>query len=152
MTPPRTNKLYVMVGLPGSGKTTWAERAQCDSTGAIVIVSRDDLREKLFRAEGVLSRGHENYVTAIESYAVIQALASGFDVIVDSTNLRPEYVQRWRDVAEMCKVRMTLVKMTASVKTCIERDAARGASGGRYVGEAVIRRMAERIDRDRDEI
>lgn len=141
--------LIVMVGLPGSGKTTWAEREQQANYGSVVIVSRDDLREKLFRAEGVLRRQMEDLITEVEDQIVIRALVSGFDVIVDSMNLRPEYIERWRSIAHTFGASMKLIRMTASVETCIDRDRERGARGGRSVGADVIRRLAERVDRAR---
>lgn len=137
-------ELIVMVGLPGSGKTTWAKREQAEAKGHIVIVSRDDLREKLFNGAGILERSQEDFITKVEDRTVILALEAGFDVIVDSMNLRPEYVKRWRNVANLARVRMKLIKMTATVELCIARDKARGERGGRSVGEGMIRRLASR--------
>lgn len=141
-------ELIVMRGLPGSGKTTWAEREQEASTGKVVIVSRDDLREKLFRAEGVLRRNQEDFISVVEEHMVTLALLSGFTVIVDSTNLRSEYVQRWRSLARTRGVPIRTVSMKTPVERCIDRDAERGARGGRSVGAEVIRRMAEGVDWD----
>src|SRR6478609_3594417 len=77
-----TNPLVtITVGVPASGKTTWA-RTEARRTGA-VIVSRDDIR----LAHGLESGDDEKFVTRVHRNQIEAALLEGLDVIVADTNL-----------------------------------------------------------------
>lgn len=76
----------ITVGIPASGKTTWA-RAQAKSAGNTVITSRDDIR----LAHGLASGENENLVTRIQRQQIEVALLDGMDVIVADTNINPRF-------------------------------------------------------------
>lgn len=72
-------KLYVLVGLPGSGKSTYAKKLESESVNRTKIVSTDAIREELACSEQEMFRlFHER----IRSY-----LELGYDVIADATNI-----------------------------------------------------------------
>lgn len=77
-------RVYFMVGIPGSGKSTWAGK---NLPGAI-IVSTDDIREELF---GTADTAHSSQrVFTLAHRRVIEALKSGRDVVFDATNITPK--------------------------------------------------------------
>ena len=82
------SKVILTVGIPASGKTTWARKYAHD-VGNTVIVSRDDIRH----AHNWKSGTNENFVTDIHRAQIEAALLNGFDVIVADTNIN----QRFRD-------------------------------------------------------
>ena len=75
--------IFVLVGLPGVGKTEWAKKKQ-EETGAMII-SRDDIRYCVFGNEFDID--NEGGVNLMFWALYRAALQSGRDVIVDCTNL-----------------------------------------------------------------
>ena len=75
--------LHYTVGLPASGKTTWA-RELCRIKPRTVRANRDDLRQLLH--EGRFSGGNEKVVTKVQEAVIRAGLADGRDVVVDDTN------------------------------------------------------------------
>lgn len=86
--------VYVMIGLPGSGKTTFANEI-VRSGKADVIISRDSIREELGYCDkdekAVLSKGKENEVTNVFNEKVLKAAKEGKRIVIDNLNLKKEY-------------------------------------------------------------
>lgn len=125
------------VGLPGSGKSTWAdEQVTQDPTGLLTVVNRDHLRAMLRRPLG----SDEGLVTDVQLAAIRAALSRRVSVIVDDTNLNPDYLQS----AQASLLRAVPGLSIATVMhflhvhpgECIERDALRPES--QRVGKEVI--------------
>ena len=75
-------KLYILCGIPGSGKTTWAKGFLMDA----IHISRDDIRfSKLKDGEDYFSHETEVYKEFI--YEITQTLMHGYDVIADATHI-----------------------------------------------------------------
>ena len=89
MTQRRTH-LIVLVGIPGSGKTTYAHRllARCRTMRAI---SPDLTRERLYPGyeRGLINHAliNQQRIFGIAYREVSDALSSGVDVLFDATNL-----------------------------------------------------------------
>jgi predicted kinase len=131
-------KIFATIGLPGSGKSTYA--AQRCADGSARRANRDDLRYAIYGVyygepidEQVISRCQDELVAEI--------LAEGKDVWVDDTNLSGRARKHVRELAEAHGVAVEWVYFTdVPVEVCIERDSLRE----RQVGEAVIRDMWDR--------
>lgn len=81
-----TLTLHYTYGLPGSGKTTLARDFIKRSNRPITRVNRDDIRFMLYGSywgKGV----NEGRVTEVQHEMIKSALASGYDVFADDTNL-----------------------------------------------------------------
>lgn len=130
-------KLIVLRGLPASGKTTWAKEWVAASADR-GRVNRDDLRAALF-VKPTYAHDQEEIVTAVERDATRHLLAAGRDVVVDATNLRPQYVRSWRRFALAHGAEFTAREFPIDVDEAIRRDINRATAS---VGEDVIRRMA----------
>ena len=80
------NKLFIMQGIPGSGKSTIARKLQEESPTTRVIVSRDAIRH----ARGVYwVPEQEKYISQIEYSEIVFALEFGYDDIIEfATKLR----------------------------------------------------------------
>jgi predicted kinase len=128
--------LYMTVGLPASGKTTWVLDKLKESPGAYKRVNKDDLRAML--DGGKWSRDNEKFVLSVRDGIIESALGSGKHVIVDDTNLAPKHEERLRQLAKQHGAAFEIVDFThIAVEECIERDRKRQ----NYVGEKVIRDM-----------
>lgn len=138
--------IHVMTGLPASGKTTAARALLATSKGRTRRVNLDDLRAMLGddgTGDRVWSREHEQTALGIQDAAVREAVAGGWDVVVDNTHLTQRIPKRLKDAA-LGQATFRVHDFTGvPVDECIRRDAARESS----VGEDVIRQLAASHER-----
>lgn len=79
-------KLYVLIGLPGSGKSTWARDFVKRNDNA-VIVNRDSYRSMIKGGNYIFDKKFEGVIKTSCYDLANMFLVAGFDVIVDETNL-----------------------------------------------------------------
>lgn len=80
----KTPILFMMCGLPGSGKSTCVDNIECDGEKPIVH-SSDKLREELYGNENVQEHNGELFVELHRR--IKEDLKAGHNVIYDATNL-----------------------------------------------------------------
>ena len=125
-------KVYMMKGLPGSGKTKRAVEMLAENPNGIKRVSKDDLRAMLDNSKW--SGDAEKFVLKVRDALISLVLDEHRHVIVDDTNLHPRHLERIKQLA-IGKATVEIVDFTdVPVETCIERDLKRYDS----VGERVI--------------
>ena len=116
-------KLFMLIGLPGSGKSNFARNRvkfydDCNKT-RLEIVSSDDIREELYGTRSC--QKDPAIIFEIAHERIINSLKQGWDVIFDATNITrknrasllkkiPAYTEKF---AQIC---------WAPISTCIERD------------------------------
>lgn len=152
-------KLVITHGLPGSGKSTWAQE-QVDKInaggGKAVRINRDDIREHMFGKDFYAIGPHEDQkkqkkeiqqkeqqVTALQQKLVDDALSSGKTVYNDDTNLNSRFLPSIVQQAQKHNVSIEQEHFDVPVETCKERNEIRGQNGGRLVPEEAIDRMAK---------
>jgi predicted kinase len=125
-------------GLPGAGKSTWAEARVLERpAGEVVRLTKDSLRAMLHAGRWQGDRT-ERQVLAARDGLVHVFLGRGVDVIVDDTNLHPRHERRLRQLAQEHEAAFVVQDFThVPLPTCIERDRQRPRS----VGAGVIRTM-----------
>ena len=142
--------VYVMVGVPASGKSTWAAE-QSEGRNA-VIVSRDGIRAMLTGSNKKLvgDNDFESLVTRIEDESVAAAIQSGKNVILDATNTRvASTVKRMADVAQSVLYphlpfpNIIPVRMDTPLEECLRRNDHRQDS----VPPNVIINMHKRLEK-----
>lgn len=128
--------LYLTRGVPGSGKTTYAENWVAEDPTTRARVNRDDLRAMIQPGNpGILDGELEKKLTTHQHFMVKSLLENGFDVIADDTNLNPRTVKAWYTLWDDIE----FIDFPVDFDTSRRRDYERGQDGGRYVGEAVIK-------------
>lgn len=134
-------QLVVTVGLPGSGKSTWAQNWVSSSPTTRYRVNRDDIRAMLLAKPGVKTiLDDENLVTSIQNSAVEAALSKGYDVVVDNTNLRRKAVADLDKIALKHGVELSVKTFVdVPLETCLQRNDSR--SGDSRVPDEVIENM-----------
>lgn len=136
--------LTLTIGLPGSGKTTMAERCR-EADPTTVLVSRDGIRAELFGGFTNYSQEQESLVTSIAEKAVDKALEEGRHVIVHDMNLRKAYRKRWATYAVKHGAGFKYIDLThVPVEHCITRVQTRYDLGGRWVDPEVILNLYKR--------
>lgn len=115
----RLRRVYIMVGLPGSGKSTWIK----NNLPELSIISRDKVRESLGHPEKYLGdRNFEDRVTKICKSERENLLKSGEDFVIDDTNLNEKYLKELISELKLGGVQEIIgVIMKTPLSTCIER-------------------------------
>lgn len=129
--------LILLVGIPGSGKTTYAEK-YIEENPNTVHLSSDKIRAELWGNEA--TQGDNNKVFSLMQSRAIDALNNGQNVVYDATNItRNDRSYIITLCPKFAKVECHII--WAPIETCIERDIARE----RTVGKEVIDRMLKRF-------
>ena len=130
--------LYMMIGIPGSGKSTVAERLLEKKYGAYVV-STDTLRHELLGNADDQSQNGKIHAEARNR--VLYALRAGKDACHDATNIKAEH--RAQLLNEMPENTITVgVLCECEIPTALRRQLGRD----RRVPEHVIRRMAWQLE------
>jgi predicted kinase len=78
-------KIIILSGVPGSGKSTWANWYIKHNWNS-AIVSRDDIRENYFPHPYVYTGENEEKVTEIFDSQVTKLMDNGWEIILDNTH------------------------------------------------------------------
>jgi predicted kinase len=130
--------LVVLVGPPGSGKSTWVRR---NGRGAI-HVSQDGLIDAI--SPDGFEHVYRPIYAAAEDALARAALHSGHTVIVDRTNRTREHRRRWLDIAREAGCPAVAVVMTASAALCRSRNRERALE--RRLSEDRMERMLAALE------
>ena len=114
--------VYLLVGLPGSGKSTWCRKNYPN----LPVISRDIIRYKLGYTSSPdektrLSIWEENLITKKEDEYIIKNLKQGRDFIIDDTNLKLKYRKPLIDKLKRYDAYVIGVNFLTPLKTCIKR-------------------------------
>jgi predicted kinase len=113
--------VYLMVGIPGSGKSTWVSKQHPD----LPVVSRDIIREMLgFAKPGekvVCTREQENQVSA-EEYRLIEKYCNEHkSFIIDDMNTKLKFRREMIDFLRKFNTYIIGVNVNTPVDVCIKR-------------------------------
>lgn len=143
--------IYIMAGIPGSGKSTWAA-AERERRNA-VIVSRDGIRAMLTGSDQKMAgdKDFEELVTRIETESVAEAVKAGRNVILDACNTRFKTTARNMDTVAYSVLypsgpfpNIIPVVMDTPYDECLRRNAEREFP----VPTFVLARMHESLEKE----
>jgi len=131
-------ELIFLKGLPGSGKSTWAENFLFNTAAPNTYkrVNKDLLRTML--DYNIFNGKSEKFIIKTRDELILLALNNGFNVIVDDTNLNPVHEQHIRLLVKDFKdLKFTIKFFDTNIDECIANDLKRLHS----VGSKVIKDM-----------
>lgn len=138
----KQKKVWLLSGLPGSGKSTWARQKIVENGG--VWCSRDEVRFSIVKEdEEYFSHEDEVFNTWIKQINKALENPEVEDVYIDATHLndksRNKVLNRLTKNTDIEKI--TNVLFLTPLETCLERNKQR--SGRAVVPEEVIKNMAK---------
>lgn len=121
--------LYMLCGIPASGKTTWATNFIKEHRGEqnISYISRDSIRFELVDPQEEYF-SHEDEVFHIFSSTIAENLYTNFDVIADATHLNKKSRAKLIHAIDKCggiEYNIIFVWFHTSFIVCCDRNAKR---------------------------
>lgn len=129
---------YMMVGLPGSGKSWYAGNKLLNA----VVHSSDAIREEILG--DVADQSNQQLVFQTLHDRVLSDLRAGRDVVYDATNI--DYKRRMGFLQRVTAVNPQIWKVCVFMATPYDKCVERNKSRDRTVPESVIDRMYRKID------
>lgn len=136
-----TPKIYILCGIPGSGKTTWIE----ENLGTdILVISRDIIRATIGLTTSVDhkfvgTKAQEDFVTILEDEAIKEACLNSKTFAIDDINTgkyRPQLIKKLRDWNSNAMI--IGVNLMTPVEVCIKRRE-------RQIDENIMRRIHNNV-------
>jgi predicted kinase len=144
-------QIIVTRGLPGSGKSTWAERVVQEEDWPHVIVERDQLRYLITRKYWTGDQEVEEKVTRLQEGLVRRYLKEDLSVIISDTHLPDRSVKKWLKIGHEFNVPVEVKDFRhIPLELVLDNNAARNHWSGKYVDPAVIKDKYNRFIKGRD--
>jgi len=130
-----TTRLTILCGLPGSGKSTWAETNRQDDE---LVLSADIVRKRpRMRAP--------NQILGMQLLAP-DHLRRGTSVIIDACSTNPSDRHEWLFIARRAQASTRLVIIDTPLSRCLDRQHERGRAA---VSSMIIQKQAAMLDASR---
>ena len=136
------NTIYIAVGLPGSGKSTYAKNFIKDKE--IEYLSSDELRAKF--GSGETDQTCTNQVFGHIKRKVDEFLKDGKNVLVDATSVNRKERADYINTAKKYGAKVVALVFKMDRAGLIARNQKRGSEGGRVVPDWVIDKMLAKYE------
>lgn len=110
----------MLIGIPGSGKSTWAEKVAAEMPKPVHYISTDEIRETEFG--DVADMSHNAAVFAIMKNRLRAALSKGESVILDATLVRKGERLPYIKVAKSYGANVTAYYLKSDLATALRRN------------------------------
>lgn len=127
-------KVIILVGVPASGKSTWA-KAFVKENPNYIRVNRDDFRF-MMKDQDICTSKVETIISELINSTILSSLNKNLNVIIDNTNLKQAYITEFIELVKY-KADVEFKIFDVSLNDALVRDLNRE----KKVGEEVIKRM-----------
>ncbi len=128
--------VIILVGLPASGKSTFAKQFILDNP-SWVRINKDTLRLEIGGNDSWYKK--EKLVFKRERELIKESIDNGINVVIDNTHLNPKTLNDTKDFVESCGGNIVkVIYFDVEVEEAIRRDKERGSAS---VGAHVIKNM-----------
>jgi len=132
------NRLYVLIGIPCSGKSTYANKLASKKSNTVVI-STDEIRKELTGTYEFTSSSNKA-VFDIAKKMISQVLELGFKVVFDATNTNKQHRKSIISIAKKANCKTVAIVFKTPIDLCLKRNSKRNFE--RRVPEDVILSMS----------
>jgi predicted kinase len=133
-------RLILLVGIPGSGKTTLSKKL---AEKGYTTISADSIRQELYGDEA--DQGDPKDVFAVFYERMDKILSSGADLVVDNTNLKAQYRQEITERAKPFGYENPQIwVLDIPLNICLKRNSLRD----RKVGDDIVTNMFNEFNRN----
>jgi len=108
--------MFLMIGLPRSGKSTWAE----SNSNNAILISNDWIRENILHAPHCKSTDPAVWMIVDASARLL--LSQGTNVIIDGVHLTKSVRKFFVDMARECGAEIVMVCVQTSLHECLLRN------------------------------
>ena len=136
------NTLYITVGLPGSGKSTYVKKFIKDK--AVEYLSSDELRAVYGKDE--TDQSVTSIVFGHIKRKVDEFLKDGKNVMVDATSVNRKERSDYINTAKKYGAKVVAIVFKMDRQGLIDRNKKRGEQGGRVVPDWVIDKMLAKFE------
>lgn len=119
------NKMILTIGIPGAGKTTWAESFIKDNS-TYVNINRDDIRKTLYPLGYTFSKEREKEVTKYQHSVIKHCIDNNKSIIISDTNLNSKTREDLKSVCNENNYKIEYKEFPISYEEAIERNIKRG--------------------------
>lgn len=131
------SKLYILIGIPCSGKSTYSNKNFKNPN--TMIVSTDEIRKGLTGTYR-FSQETNDKVFEIAKVEIQSWLSKGYDVVFDATNTNKKYRKRFIDLGVKNNAQNIGVVFMTPLKICLKRNSIRDSE--RKIPEDIILKMS----------
>jgi predicted kinase len=115
-------QIYILIGLPGAGKSTWARRF-IEKNQNSIIICHDDFR-KSFKGKYTFEDGLEQFIFLVGEEIIKLALNENFDNIIIDECLISNTIEKRRELISFLRlhnVYINAIVFKTDVETCVNR-------------------------------
>jgi predicted kinase len=133
-------KLYILCGIPCSGKSTWAKGCLMDA----IHISRDEIRFSILK-KGEEYFSHETEVYKEFIYEIAQTLMHGYDVIADATHINHDSRSKLTRAIDQYFTKYQIVYVVFPIDIEIAQDRNAFRTSLKHVPPVAIQTMYDRF-------